>query len=266
MKIENILNKQKIPLQGVGGLVTFLGTGTSTGVPQIGCKCKVCSSENPKDKRLRSSVLIQTDDTNILIDAGPDMRQQLLRQQVSHIEGILITHEHYDHIGGLDDIRPLGETSIFCEHKVAQRIYQMMHYSFAEKKYPGVPKIEMIEISEDDFFLNNIRISPIRVLHAQLPILGYRIGNFAYLTDVKTIPDTSFDKLKGLKTLVINALRHEEHIAHLSLQDALEIAKKINAENTYFTHFSHDLGLHNEISKQLPEKIYLSYDNLSINL
>ncbi|VBB43323.1 putative hydrolase [uncultured Paludibacter sp.] len=246
--------------------ITFLGTGTSTGVPQVGCTCDVCTSENPKDKRLRSSVLIKINDIQILIDAGPDLRQQLLTHSINHLDGILITHEHYDHLGGIDDIRPLGETTIFCENNVAKAIYRTMHYCFTDKKYPGVPKIEMEEITENDFYLKGIKITPIRVMHAKLPILGYRIGDFAYLTDVKTIPESSFEKLTGLKALVINALRKEEHIAHLNIEDAIGISKKIGAENTYFTHFSHHLGFHNEVDAQLPEKIHLAYDNLSINL
>lgn len=265
-KKKNIIYEKKLPLQGVGGHLTFLGTGTSTGVPQIGCNCDVCTSENPKDKRLRSSILIQINQTNILVDAGPDMRQQLLTHQINHLDGILITHEHYDHLGGIDDIRPLGEASIYCEKNVAEAIYRTLHYCFAEKKYPGVPKIELMEIDEEPFFLNGIEVIPIRVLHAKLPILGFRIGDFAYLTDVKTIPEHSYKKLEGLKTLVINALRKEEHIAHLNVQQAIEIAEKINAETTYFTHFSHHLGLHDEIEKQMPKKIRLSFDNLTINL
>lgn len=265
-KNTDITYEKKLSLKGVEGLVTFLGTGTSTGVPQIGCNCHVCTSQNPKDKRLRCSVLIQINDTDILIDAGPDMRQQLLTHQISSLDGVLITHEHYDHIGGLDDIRPLGKTTIFCEHNVAKTIYRIMPYCFSDYKYPGVPKIELNEITEDDFYLNGIKITPIRVMHAKLPILGYRIGDFAYLTDVKTIPEYSYEKLKGLKTLVINALRQEEHIAHLNISDAIEVSQKINAEATYFTHFSHDLGLHDQIDAQLPENIHLSYDNLSINL
>ncbi|MGC3977602.1 MAG: MBL fold metallo-hydrolase [Paludibacteraceae bacterium] len=246
--------------------IIFLGTGTSTGVPQIGCSCEVCSSNDPKDNRLRSSILIRINDMNILIDAGPDMRQQLLTHKVSYLDGILITHEHYDHLGGIDDIRPLGTASIYCEKNVSKSIRRTLHYSFAEKKYPGVPKIELVEITEDDFFLRDIKITPIRVMHAKLPILGFRIGDFAYLTDVKTIPEHSFEKLKGLKVLIINALRQEEHIAHLNVENAISVSEKINAETTYFTHFSHHLGLHKEIEKQLPKNIHLSYDNLSINV
>lgn len=251
---------------GLEGLLTFLGTGTSTGIPQIACKCKVCMSQNTKDKRLRSSVLIKINETQILIDAGPDMRQQLLNHQVIHLDAILVTHEHYDHLGGIDDIRPLGEASIFCEKNVADSIYKTMHYCFRENKYPGVPKMKLTEIAEDDFFIHNIKITPIRVFHSKLPILGFRIGDFAYLTDVKSIPESSFIRLKGLKTLVINALRKEEHIAHLNLEEAINISQKIDAQTTYFTHFSHDLGLHEEISKELPENFFLAYDNLVINI
>lgn len=265
-KNKNIIYDKKLPLKGAGGLLTFLGTGTSTGVPQIGCNCKVCSSKDPKDKRLRSSVLIEISGNALLIDAGPDMRQQLLTHKVNHLDGILITHEHYDHLGGIDDIRPLGNAAIFCEKNVSIAIQRSLYYCFTEKKYPGVPKIEITEITEDDFYLNNIKITPIRVMHAKLPILGYRIGDFAYLTDVKTIPEQSFEKLKGLKVLVINALRKEEHIAHINIDEAIEIAKKIDAKTTYFTHFSHHLGLHQKIEKQLPKNIRLSYDNLSINV
>lgn len=246
--------------------LTFLGTGTSTGVPQIGCKCQVCKSKDSRDKRLRSSVLIETKEKRILIDAGPDLRQQLLANDISSLDGVLITHEHYDHIGGLDDLRPLGQTTVFCEKNVAKTIKTNMYYSFTLKKYPGVPNIELEEITDKVFFLQNLKIIPIRVIHAKLPILGYRIGDLAYLTDVKIIPEDSFEKLKGLKVLIINALREEEHIAHLNLQQAIEIAQKIGAENTYFTHFSHQIGLHKVVDAGLPENIHLSYDNLTLKI
>lgn len=263
---KHISSNLESTLEGVRGQITFLGSGTSTGIPQIGCSCEVCTSTDPRDRRLRSSVLVNVSGVQILIDAGPDLRQQLLTNSVSNLDGILITHEHYDHLGGIDDIRPLGNTTIYCEPNVASVLYRTMHYCFAEKRYPGVPRIELVEISEDDFYLEKIKITPIRVMHAKLPILGYRIGDFAYLTDVKTLPESSLEKLKGLKVLVINALRTEEHIAHLNLQEAIQIARKVNAEKTYFTHFSHHLGLHKEVNAKLPENIFLSYDNLSINL
>lgn len=261
----NISEKKSLPTKETLS-VTFLGTGTSTGIPQIGCSCPVCQSDNPKDKRLRSSVFVQTNGVHILIDAGPDLRQQLLTHKVDSLDGILITHEHYDHLGGIDDVRPLGETTIFCEQNVADVIYRTMHYCFTEKRYPGVPKIEINVIGDNNFYFKGIEIIPIRILHAKLPIVGYRIGDFAYLTDVKTIPESSFDKLNGLKLLIISALRKEPHIAHLNIEEAIEISKRIDADTTYFTHFSHHLGFHNIENKLLPKNIRLAYDNLTINM
>jgi len=244
----------------------FLGSGTSTGIPQIGCSCKVCTSTNEKDKRLRASVLITEGDTSILIDCGPDLRQQFIKYNVNHLSGILITHAHYDHIGGLDDVRPLGEVPIYAEKNVLGVIKRNMPYSFAENKYPGVPLIQLHEIDESSFQMNGIEIQPIRVMHARLPILGFRIGKIAYLTDVKTMDDKAIQQLQGLDILVLNALRIEKHISHISLSEALEIAKKIGATETWFTHMSHDMGLHNDIDQQLPENIHLSYDGLELSI
>lgn len=246
--------------------VLFLGSGTSTGIPQIGCKCKVCISDNEKDKRLRASVLITENDTSILIDCGPDFRQQLIKHKIDKLSAILVTHEHYDHIGGLDDVRPLGESHIYAETKVLGIIKRNMPYSFAENKYPGVPLIQLHEIDENSFRINNIEVQPIRVMHAKLPILGYRIGKVAYLTDVKTIDDKAIEQLQGLDVLVLNALRIEKHISHISLSEALVIANKIGARETWFTHMSHDMGLHNDIDPQLPEHIQLSYDGLELSI
>lgn len=244
----------------------FLGTGTSTGIPQIGCNCKVCVSTETKDKRLRASVLISEGNTQILIDCGPDLRQQLIRHEIYHLSGILLTHEHYDHVGGLDDVRPLGEAQLFAEKKVLGVIERNMPYCFVENKYPGVPLIKLHEISETPFTIGELEVQPIRVMHARLPILGYRFNKIAYLTDVKTIEERSIEKLKGLDLLVINALRPDKHISHLSLNEAVEIATKIGAKETYFTHMSHDMGLHHEVDKILPDTIHLSYDGLELNL
>jgi len=244
----------------------FLGTGTSTGVPQIGCKCSTCRSTDTNDKRLRASVLITIGKTKILIDCGPDMRQQLLKNDVDSISAILLTHDHYDHVGGLDDVRPLGEVQLYGEKRVLMVIQRNMPYCFTDIKYPGVPSIHLHEITEDDFFIENIRIQPIRIMHAKLPILGFRIGNIAYLTDIKTIGDSSIDKLQGLDILVINALRIENHISHLSLKEAIEIALKIGARKTYFTHMSHDIGLHEEVNNLLPDNIQLAFDGLQVNI
>jgi phosphoribosyl 1,2-cyclic phosphate phosphodiesterase len=244
--------------------IQFLGTGTSTGVPQIGCKCKTCTSADSRDKRLRASVLIIEGKSRILIDCGPDLRQQMLSYDIDWISGILITHEHYDHLGGLDDVRPLGQANVYAEKKVLTVIQQNMSYSFREKKYPGVPSIILNEITEDTFFVNDIEVQPIRIMHASLPILGFRIGKVAYLTDVKTIEDKSIELLKDLDILIISSLRHVEHFSHLNLNEALELSAKIGAHETYFTHISHDMGLHEETNRTLPERIQIAHDGLKL--
>lgn len=244
----------------------FLGSGTSTGVPQIGCSCRTCKSADSKDKRLRASVLITEGDTKILIDCGPDLRQQLLIYDINSVTAVLLTHDHYDHIGGLDDVRPLGDTQLYAEKRVLSVIQRNMPYCFADIKYPGVPIIHLHEINENIFFINNLKIEPIRIMHARLPILGFRVGKVAYLTDIKTISDRSIEKLQNLDVLVMNALRIKNHISHLSLSEAIEIAIKIGARKTYFTHMSHDIGLHEEINKTLPENIELAYDGLQLSI
>jgi len=246
--------------------LVFLGSGTSTGVPQIGCKCNTCMSADSKDKRLRASVLITEGNNRILIDCGPDLRQQLLKNNVDSLTVILLTHDHYDHVGGLDDVRPLGETQLYAEKRVLSVIRRNMPYCFVDEKYPGVPLIQLHEITENDFFIGDLMIQPIRVMHAKLPILGFRIGQVAYLTDIKTLEDRSIERLQGLDILVMSALRINKHISHLSLEEALEIAVKIGAHKTYFTHMSHDMGLHEVINKQLPPNIQLAYDGLKLSI
>ena len=246
--------------------LTFLGSGTSTGIPQIGCSCKTCSSTDSKDKRLRASVLIKQGETTLLIDAGPDLRQQLIVEKVTEISAILLTHEHYDHLGGLDDIRPLGNMNVYGEKKVLETIKRNMYYCFGKNKYPGVPKIILNEIDTRSFRIDNLEIQPIRILHAQLPILGFRMGAVAYLTDVKTIGEEAIEQLQNLDVLVLNALRHKEHISHVTLHQALEISRKIGAKRTYFTHMSHDMGLHEEASRLLPPHHYFAFDGLSIDI
>jgi len=243
----------------------FLGTGTSTGVPQIGCNCRTCTSANIKDKRLRASVLITNGLTRLLIDCGPDLRQQLITNRIYKLTGILLTHDHYDHVGGLDDVRPLGEAQVYAEKRVINIVKRNMPYCFGDNRYPGVPTIHLHEIDENSFEIENTTIQPIRIMHAKLPILGFRINNIAYLTDVKTIDDKAIEQLQNLDVLVLNALRINDHISHLSLSEALEIAAKIAAKKTYFTHISHDLGLHDEINTILPSNIQLAYDGLIIN-
>ena len=243
--------------------IIFLGTGT-LGVPQLGCNCETCLSTDPKDKRLRCSALITINNKRILIDAGPDLRQQLIKNKIYHLDAILLTHEHYDHVGGLDDVRPLGSVKVYAENNVLYTIKRNMPYCFGEHKFPGVPNLKLIEIDESEFEIEGIKITPIRTLHAGLPILGFRIGDIAYLTDTKTIADSEIEKLKNLKIFVLNALRKKEHFSHLSLDEAVEIALKVNAETTYFTHVSHETGLHSKISQELPKNIHYAFDNLSI--
>ena len=245
--------------------ILFLGTGTSTGVPQIGCQCSTCISSDKKDKRLRASVLITEGESQILIDCGPDLRQQLLTHNINRLSAILLTHSHYDHVGGLDDVRPLGEANLYAEKNVMKIIQRNMPYCFGENKYPGVPLIQLHEIDESEFYINGMKIIPIRIMHAKLPILGYRIGNFAYLTDVKTMDDRAIDQLQGIKVLVLNALRINKHNSHLNLEEALDIAAKIGAHKTYFTHMSHDIGVHQQVNQTLPQNIQLAYDGLKLS-
>lgn len=250
-------------------LIKFLGTGTSTGVPEIGCKCEVCTSQDRKNRRLRSSVLITINDKNILIDCGPDFREQMLTVDFKPLEAVLITHEHYDHVAGIDDLRPFcrfGDIDIYAEDYVCTALKQRIPYCFIENKYPGVPNIILKEIDNTSFNINGIDVLPIRVMHHQLPIWGYRIENFAYLTDMKTLPEEEYDKLKDLDVLVISALRHKEHLSHQTLEQALEQVKRIAPKSAYFIHMSHHIGLHAEVQKQLPSNVYLAYDGLEIDL
>ncbi len=251
--------------------ITFLGTGTSTGVPQIGCECPVCRSTDMRDKRLRCSGLIEVNGQRILIDCGPDFREQMIRlNDFRAIDAVLITHEHYDHVGGLDDLRPFcvfGDMTVYAEHYTAERLRQRIPYCFAEQLYPGVPRIELKELAAlQPFSVGSVEIMPIRVFHAKMPILGYRIGKMAWITDMLELPDVSLEQLKDLDVLVLNALRREPHISHQTLEQALSTAKRVGARQTYLIHMSHQMGLHSEVSKILPDTISLAYDGLSISL
>jgi len=252
--------------------VTFLGTGTSQGIPIIGSKHPVCLSDNPKDKRLRVSVLFQWKDYNYVIDCGPDFRQQMLTNPIDNLDGILFTHEHADHTAGIDDIRPFffrqGDIPIYAESRTVASLKRRFDYIFAEEnRYPGVPAVEINLIDKTTpFKLNGLKVTPIEVLHNELPILGFRILDFVYLTDVKTISDLELKKIKGCKVLVINALRIKPHMSHLNLEEAIAFSEKVGAEQTYFTHISHLLGFHEEVEQQLPENIHLAYDNLKITI
>ena len=250
--------------------VQFLGTGTSTGVPQIGCRCDVCISNDLRDKRLRSSVRIEVENKVLLIDCTPDFRQQMMNIPFVKIDGILFSHEHYDHVGGIDDLRPFsrfGSVDLYMEHHLEKVVKERMPYCFNDHKYKGVPDLKIQRINEvDQFKVGDIPIIPIRIMHFKLPILGFRIYNFAYLTDVKSIPDHQFSKLRGLDTLVISALRRTEHISHQALDEALKLADIINPKKTYFSHMSHEMGLHSEIEKELPANRYFAYDGLEIDV
>ena len=253
--------------------IHFLGTGTSQGIPIIGSDHPVCLSTNQKDKRLRSSLLLEKDGKIVTIDSGPDFRQQMLRYNAQRLDGILYTHEHNDHVLGLDDIRPLvfksGEDmNVYGLKRVLDELHNRFPYMFAEQKYPGVPTVIENIVEEEKFLVAGFTIEPIKVLHGPLPILGYLIDDkIAYLTDVKTIPTESLEKLRGVEVLIISALRVEqEHFSHILLDEAIRYADLIGAKQTYFTHISHHLGFHDEVEKQLPKGKYLAYDTLEIIL
>lgn len=250
--------------------VRFLGTGTSTGVPEIGCNCGVCTSTDPHDSRLRCSMLIEADGTRIVIDCTPDFRRQMLDLSFKKIDGVLISHEHYDHVGGIDDLRPFcrfGTVDLYAEPNVECSLRNRMPYCFSENRYTCVPDIRIHAIENlQPFSIGSLEIIPIRVMHYKLPILGFRIRNFAYLTDVKFLPEEELSKLSRLDLLVMSALRKEPHVSHQTLYEAIGLSAEIGASRTYFTHMSHQIGLHREIDKKLPPFFHFAYDGLEITL
>ena len=252
--------------------ITFLGTGTSQGIPVIACDCEVCVSQNEKDKRLRVSVLIETEKNTLVIDSGPDFRTQMLRAKVQNIDGILYTHEHKDHVAGMDDVRPFcfkhkKEIEIYAHERVLSQLRQEFHYVFDERfNYPGIPRINANTITNEPFVINNETITPIDGLHYKLQVFGFRIVDFTYITDMNSISEEEIEKVKGTKVLVLNALQKQPHISHFNLEEAIELVSKIKPEKTYFTHLSHTMGLHEIVSKELPQDIELAYDGLEINL
>ena len=251
--------------------VTFLGTGTSQGVPVIACNCRVCQSDDSRDKRLRSSIMIETNNKTLVIDAGPDFRQQMLRENVKNVDAILFTHEHKDHTAGLDDVRAFNHLKqmpmdVYAEERVQQSLMREFAYIFAEKKYPGIPQIKFFTINSEPFRIDNIEIIPIRLMHYQLPILGFRVGDFTYLTDTNFISETEKKKIAGSKYITITGLRKEKHLSHFSLGEALQFIDEMKPEHAFITHCSHQLGLHAEVQKELPPNVYLAYDGLVVEL
>ncbi len=251
--------------------ITFLGTGTSQGVPPIGCTSAVCLSSNPKDKRLRAAIHVEWDGQSIVVDAGPDFRYQMIRAGINRIDALLFTHEHKDHTAGLDDVRPYNylqneHIQVYCDHRVLTALENQYDYIFAEFKYPGVPLIDFHEIKNELFYAAGKPIIPIEVMHYKLPVFGFRFGDFVYITDANFISENEIEKIKGCKVLVLNALRREAHISHFTLQEATALAMKVGADKTYFTHMSHQIGFHDEVCEELPEGIELAFDGLEIIL
>ncbi len=250
--------------------VTILGSGTSKGVPEVACACRVCRSKSHFDKRLRASALIKTHGMTILLDVSPDFREQALREDLTGVDAVLLTHSHYDHVGGIDDLRPFcahRNLPIYLQADVNSDLHKRLDYCFRPTPYPGVPTFDMHEITHDKpFYINGLKIIPIRVMHGQLPILGYRIGDFAYVTDAKTIPEEEMVKLEGLKVLVVNALRERKHFSHMSINEALQLIKQVKPQEAYLTHLNHEAGLHEEIEARLPENVYPCYDGLHLNI
>ena len=251
--------------------ITFLGTGTSQGVPVIACGCEVCTSPDARDKRLRTSILIEAEDKTIVIDSGPDFRYQMLRAKVKHLDAIVFTHEHKDHIAGMDDIRAFNykqnsPVDVYADARVQRALVREFPYIFDGTGYPGIPQVIVHPIDLHPFDIGSVKFTPVEVLHYKLPVLGFRINDFTYITDAKTVSETEKEKIIGTKILVINALQKQTHISHFTLDEAIAFANDIGAEKTYLTHISHRLGKHLDISKELPDNIELAYDGLKLNI
>lgn len=248
--------------------ITFLGTGTSSGVPQIGCSCKVCTSNDPRDRRMRCSSLVEVNGTRILIDCGPDFYFQMLKIPFGQINGVLVTHEHYDHVGGLDDLRPFcrfGTINIYGNDVTLKHLHDRIPYCFKEHLYRGVPHLNLVEVTpHKEFSINGVNVIPLRVMHGNMEILGYRIGRMAYITDMTSASPDELEYLSGVELLVVNALRHTYHPTHQTIEQALDFAQKVESQNTYLIHMSHDLGLHAAEEALLPENVHFAYDGLEL--
>jgi len=251
--------------------ITFLGTGTSTGVPMIACDCEVCTSKDTKDKRLRPSIMVESGTTTIVVDTTPDFRYQMLREKVKNVDAILFTHPHKDHIAGLDDVRAFNffsgkKMEIYANSLTEEALKREFGYAFADKKYPGVPDLNLNTITHDPFSIGDIDIIPIQVWHMKMPVLGFRFGKFTYVTDANRIDDEEKEKIRGSEVFVVNVLRKQAHVSHFSLGEAIELVNGLNIPTVYFTHISHQLGLHQTIETELPKNIHLAYDGLSLNM
>lgn len=252
-------------------IFTFLGTGTSQGVPLIGCRCEVCLSNDPKDKRLRSALMVEDDETRVVIDTGPDFRQQMLREDVTGLDAVVFTHEHKDHIAGLDDVRAFNylqkkAMDVYASEAVQVALRREFFYIFSGDRYPGIPKIDLKTIDHSPFNVAGIPFIPIPVMHLNLPVLGFRIGDFTYITDANSIPPASKELIKGSKVLVLNALRKEKHVSHFTLDEAVQLIEELEPELAYLTHISHQLGKHADIDKSLPGNIRCAFDGLKVSV
>jgi phosphoribosyl 1,2-cyclic phosphate phosphodiesterase len=252
--------------------ITVLGSGTSQGVPVIACNCKVCKSDNPKDKRCRCSIFIEVDGVKLVVDTGPDFRLQMLRENITDLDAVLFTHEHKDHVAGLDDIRAFNfkkggsPMDIYATEQVQQALKREFSYVFSDYKYPGVPEINLHTISNDSFKVGDIKVTPVDLIHYKMSVKGFRINNFAYITDTNHIPKTEMEKLYGLDVIILDALRKEKHLSHFTVYEAIEVIKELKPKQAYLTHISHLMGLHNEVQKELPDGVDLAHDGLVINL
>jgi phosphoribosyl 1,2-cyclic phosphate phosphodiesterase len=251
--------------------ITFLGTGTSSGVPMIGCDCEVCTSADKKDKRLRSSILVQSAKTTLVVDTGPDFRYQMLREKVKHLDAVVFTHPHKDHMAGLDDIRAYNylikrPMDVYADSLTEEALRRDFYYAFSDTKYPGIPELNLNTINMEPFVVGDIPITPVLVWHLKMPVMGFRFGKFTYITDANQIEDREKDKIRGSEVIVLNALRRQKHISHFNLDEAVAMVQELKVPFAYFTHISHQLGKHAEVEAELPEGIHLAYDGLVLDL
>ncbi len=251
--------------------ITFLGTGTSQGIPVIGCDCEVCHSKDSMDKRLRTSILLEVNGKTFIVDTGPDFRQQMLREEVHNLDGVIYTHEHRDHVAGLDDVRPINflqqkPLELYGEERLLEALKQMLPYAFKENKYPGVPDLNLNQIVNREFTVEGVEFLPIRVYHYKLPVFGFRVGDFTYITDANYIPEEEKEKITGSKYIVLNTLRKKKHVSHFSLSEALELVNEFSPRKAYLIHMSHQMGFHEKVNAELPEHIDLAYDGLSFEV